>query len=293
LVLALLAGCGAGVPHASSGKDPSMPNQDNEQQIQTIEAALARGPDATPAMLREYADGRPEPFRRDLYAMYWRTGTRAESAPRRMATVEFLLQQVTGEGDVLRPQILKWLQDFEKDDFNAEARQRLAALPWTPAFAPEAIRLVGIAELSDLVPWLRSLIRDAPLAAPPPAGYHASNTWAALLALARMGDAASLARVIQQVRSEPDIILRASVLFMDLGYTRQSAAFDALRIYLNSNERLPQLKPTAPGRLEAAYAAAAFSKHLRNFPIQETDFNEQQVTQARAWANAQSRWSVP
>jgi hypothetical protein len=161
---------------------------------------------------------------------------------------------------MLRGQLLKWLQDFRKEDFNAQAIQTLISLPWTPEFAPEAIRLVGIAEAATAIPRLKAEIREAPTGTDWPTGYYASNAWAALLALARLGDSSSLERIIRQVQNESDIVIRATILFGDLGYTRRSAAFTVLKTYMNSDQRLPAVKETVPGRIEACYAAAVFSK---------------------------------
>jgi hypothetical protein len=124
----------------------------------------------------------------------------------------------------------------------------------------------------------------------PDAGYHGINTWAALLALARLGDEAALKTVIARVRAEQDIVVRSTILFEVLGYTMRPAAFDVLREYLNSDSRLPRIKDNVPGTMEASRAAAVFSKYIRGFPIQETDFSEPQTMQARSWANSQTTW---
>jgi hypothetical protein len=267
-----------------------MEYHERQMEVGRIEAALAQSSTLTPDMLRQHAAGKPEDLRRDIYAMYWRMGTAAQDPARRAAIAEFMLQQVREETPMLRGQLLKWLQDFRREDFDPEARRVLLELTWAAPYGAEVIRLLGIAEIPEAFPKLQAQVRNEPLPPNSPVGYQGGNTWAALLALARMGDPASLALVIEQVRRTQDIVLRASVLLLDLGYTRRPEAFNLLRVYLNSNERLPAVKATAPGRLEAAYAAAVFSKYVLGFPIDETDFNDQQVSQARAWANAQTSW---
>jgi hypothetical protein len=172
-------------------------------------------------------------------------------------------------------------------DFAQNATIELDALPWTAEFCPEVIRLLGIAEVRQALPRLRKQVGDHPLPERAAPGYHNTNTWAALLALARQGDEQSLALVIRRVHEERDIVVRATTLLYDLGYTMRPAAFDSLKDYLNSDERLPTIKDNVPGRLEASHAAAVFSKYVRNFPIQETDFSEAQTRQARAWVNSQ------
>jgi hypothetical protein len=259
-----------------------------QREVEAVRAALHRDSVASPSLLKEPLAGRPEDLRRDIYALYWRLGTSPEEKPvLRNAILQFMLQQVQGETPMLKGQLLKWLRDFHPNDFNQDTRNAVLELAWDSEYTPEIIRLIGVAEARAAIPRVEAQIVKEPLPDQPRAGYQAGNTWAALLALARMGDEKALARVIRQVGREPDIILRATVLFQDLAYTRRPGAFEALRGYLNSEARLPQIKSNVPGRLEAAYAAAAFSRYVEGFPIQETDLSEQQVLQVRAWVNAQ------
>ena len=262
-----------------------------QKEVERVGVALQQEWDGSAEALEKYLDNYPEQLRRDIYALYWRVGTTpGVDAQRRAAFVEHMLRRCTAETPLLRGQLLKWLQDFRREDFSAESRQLLNALSWTPDFLPEAILLIGIVELHEATPRLREQVENNPLGESPPPGYHMDNTWAALMALARMGDEASLAEMLRQIQREQDIVVQVTFLLMDLAYTRQPKAYDVLRQYLNSDQRLPQVKETVPGRLAAAYVAAAFSKHVKGFPIIETDFSELQVAQARDWVNAQTQW---
>lgn len=269
-----------------------MEYEQRQQHVESIRKALEQNWEGTPIALRQYVADSPEELRRDIYAFYWRFGTASTESTKRTAVVEFMLDKTIEETSMLRGQLLKWLQDFRKEDFNQNARLRLNNLPWTPDYCPEIIRLIGIAELVEAKPRLLALVKGNPLPKQPPPGYERQNTWAAWLALARLGDEPSLAAVISRMQQEQDIIIRATVLFYDLGYTRQPVAFDLLKRYLNSDKRLPQVKDTVPGRLEASYAAAVFSRYILGFPIQELDFNERQTLQARAWVNTKSSWQL-
>ena len=261
-----------------------------QQQVERVRLALEQGWDGSIAVLRQHTADKPEDLRRDLYALYWRLGTAWKKSANRAAVVEFMIDKTVEETPMLRGQLLKWLQDFRREDFNQTARLKLSNLPWTADYCPEVIRLLGIAEVEEALPRLKAQVKDHPLPEPPPPGYELKNTWAALLALARLGDEPALAAVLRRVLQEEDVISRATVLFYDLGYTRRPAAFDTLRKYLSSDKRLPRIKDNVPGRLEASHAAAVFSKHIMGFPIQETDFNEQQTMQVRDWVNAQTSW---
>ena len=291
LLLSGLASCSQSTHNArQQTPPPAMEYEQRQREVAHLRQALEQGGDTSPAALCRYTEDKPEDLRRDLYALFWQMGTASQAQPKRAQFVEFMLSRTPAETPLLRGQLLKWLQDFRKEDFNQNTIITLTALPWTPDYCPEVIRLIGIAGVPQAMPKLKAQVKDQPLPEPPPPGYQNSNTWAALLALARQGDDQALTAVIQRVREEQDIIVRATVLFYDLGYTRRSAAFDALRVYLNSDKRLPAVKDTVPGRLEACHAAAVFSKHIKGFPIQETDFTEQQVIQVRPWVNAQTEW---
>jgi hypothetical protein len=264
-----------------------------QSDVEDARAALRGDKDLTVAKLMSYLVDRPEDVRRDIYALYWSatiSHSRNHGFGRTVLTL--MLKQVSLESPRIRGQLLKWMQDFQPDDFDQSTTQLVLQLPWTPDFCPDVIRLIGIAGARQANPQLKAQLQKEPLPDNPPPGYYVGNTWTALLALSRMGDERALARVIQQVRNERDIIVRASILFKDLGYTRQPGAFEALRGYLNSESRLPQIKSNVPGRLEAAYAATEFVRHVQGFPIQEPDPSEEQVLQARTWANAQKTFHI-
>ncbi len=260
-----------------------------EQEVQRAKQALTTEWEGAPEDLRQYVAGDDEELRRDIYALYWRLGRAEEDLRKRRAYVEFMLTQTRSETPFLRGQLLKWLQDFGKDDFGPTATRLLVEMAWTPDYAPEVIRLLGVAEVKSAVPKLKAQVKDEPL--PADSTFVGSNTWAALLALARMSDDDALRQVIARVRSEKDIVLRASVFFGNLGYTRRPGAFDTLRDYVGSAERLPQVKETSPGRPEACYAAGVFVRHVEGFPLDDPDVTERDLEKARSWVKAQKQWT--
>jgi hypothetical protein len=266
-----------------------MDYEQRQREVERIRQELEQNQDFSSSALGRRTSNQPEELRRDLYAQYWRMGTESNEPSRRAGIAEFFVSRVPVETGMLRGQLLKWLQDFRKEDFSGDAVAKLNAMPWTPEYCPEVIRILGIAGGDPVLLRLNAYLGSHPLPQPPPVGYQASNTWAALLGLARQGNEPALNTIIRRVRAEQDIVLRV-VLFADLGYTLQPAAFDTLRVYLNSSARLPTIKDHVLGTLEASRAAAVFSKYIAGFPIQETDFSEAQTMQARAWANAQNSW---
>ncbi|OFZ45397.1 MAG: hypothetical protein A2504_09885 [Bdellovibrionales bacterium RIFOXYD12_FULL_39_22] len=277
-----------------SGQKLKETNREYDQRqkvLDRVSTALKQEWDGSSKALEKYLDDYPEQLRSDIYALYWKIGTTTEiDVHRRTVFVDHMLSRCAIETPLLRNKLLKWLQDFHRNDFSKASRQLLNSLPWTIDFLPEVIRLIGIVELHEALPRLRKLVENNQLGDRPPLGYHNNNTWAALMALARMGDDISLTEMLHKIQQEQDIIVKVTFLLMDLAYTRRPEAYNVLRQYLNSYQRLPQVKETVPGRLAAAYVAAAFSKYLTGFPIIETDFSELQVAQARDWANAQTQW---
>lgn len=290
LIVAGLASCVDAVEVAPQRtSSAAMEYDERQREVERVQHALEQG-DLSSTVLRRYTDGRPDDLRRDLYALYWRLGTGAQERPTRLALVSFLVTRIASETSMLRGQLLKWSQDFRADSFDEEAIAALNALPWTEEDGAQVIRLLGVAEVTSAEPGLKAQVARDPLSDEP--AYQTSRTWASLLALARLGDQESLTRVIRRVEGEEDIIVRATILFDDLGYTRQPRAFDALKVYINSDKRLPAIKDGVPGRLEAARAAAVFSKFIENFPIQETDFTEPETYEARVWVNKQTSWKI-
>jgi hypothetical protein len=285
-VIAQLA-CATVTSQNKSSANTMEPNQ-SQQKLDHIQVVMNQEWDGSSDFLNKNAADEPEEFRRDLYALYWRFGTASADGAKRRSIVDFFVGKINEETPMLRGQLLKWLQDFRKEDFGDKAKIHINSLPWLPEYVPEAIRLIGVAEARDGDERLRTQIREHPLEKTP--GYEKSATWAALLALARLGDRNALAQVIDRVNQEKNIVVRASILLYDLGFTRRPAAFDTLKKYINSEERLPRIKDNVPGRQEASHAAAVFSKYIKDFPIIETDFNEQQTRQAREWVNSRTAW---
>jgi hypothetical protein len=117
--------------------------------------------------------------------------------------------------------------------------------------------------------------------------------WNAALALARMGDPESQKLIRERVLREDDIVLRATQLFPDLGFTKSSSCFDLLRHYLDSWQRLPTEKPTqSQGEREAAHAAKVILAHVIGAPKVEGLDDDALVRTVKDWADRQSNWPI-
>lgn len=239
--------------------------------------------------LRSYDSHESQDLKRDLLAMAWRVALKSDDPAVRQALANYLLEAVASGTPFLQGQAVKFLQDFSPRDFDQQATAMLQALPLSGDYASERIRLIGIAGVEGRTAVLREAAGTNWNGVQGDSLY-ASREWAASLALARFGDVESTKRIIEQVKNEPNIILRATKLFTDLAYTRQPAAFDALRDYLHSHGRLPQIKDSVPGTPEAVYAATLFAKHAEGCPITSEDVYEKDVATIRQWADVQASW---
>jgi hypothetical protein len=268
-----------------------MDYQTRHREVVALQASLERDFAGSLQSLHNYTSHESEDLRRDVYAMLWRMGSASDDGQTRRIIVDIMLEGVRSDNSFIRGQILKWLQDFEQADFGERAISILKNLPLQQPDASAVIRLIGIAKIQETVPLLRS-IADQKIDDEAAAQWFARSEWAARLALARMGDVDGIQRVVSKVDDAQDIVVRATILFKDLAYTRRPAAFDALRRYLNSDHRLPALRSNMKGRLEACYAAAVLAEHLENFPDKKTDFDESDLARVRTWANAQREWKI-
>jgi hypothetical protein len=252
-----------------------------------IEQRLRADFDAGLASLREReACGYPD-LTIGLHALVWRLGPQETDPDRRRRYARVLVEGSESGHDAVASTALRFLFDFDAEDLDAGSRQRLIERPIDDEHGVALLRLIGHFELVERREQLREI------AGPPTSSHRAkSEGWTALLALARMGDEPALARVLDGVRRENDTVTRATLLFEDLAFTRQPAAFDLLREYLHSEERLPPLKDTGPGSPEALDAARQFALHAVGCPVQGEDVSTSDIPTVRAWADAQTRWTL-
>jgi len=237
--------------------------------------------------LRKRSAKADEALRFDLLGMAWDAGSRSPDAATRKAMVRYLLD-ATGAKSEHPEQALKFLLDFAEGDFDRDARAILETLPLSGEGAAEVARVLGVAQLHSRRPELKTLSEQAP--AGKAHALYASSAWAASLALARMGDEERMKFVIAQVKAERDPVLRPTQLFDDLAYTRRQEAFDALRGYLRSAERLPRVKDHVPGTREAVRAATQFALYAEGCPVAGDNVEEADLHRISVWADAQTRW---
>lgn len=93
----------------------------------------------------------------------------------------------------------------------------------------ELLKLMGYLEMRDMAEEIRPLSSSA--------NTNKRDRWAALLSLARMGDAVSVQALMQRVQKLPvndDVVYE---VFPDLAYTRQPEAINYMITVLKSDEK--------------------------------------------------------
>jgi hypothetical protein len=122
------------------------------------------------------------------------------------------------------------LTRFNKEDFSTAAKDSLKSrFRQKPAHLNEILKLMGYLEMKDMAEEIRPLSLSG--------NSNKRDRWAALLALARMGDAASVQSLMQRVQKLPvndDVVYE---VFPDLAYTRQPEAINYMITVLNSDEK--------------------------------------------------------
>jgi hypothetical protein len=222
-----------------------------------------------------------------LFALTWRRGLAEADPGVRSRYVGILVNAASHDDPLVARMALRFLLSFEAPDLDPTARQALVERVVDDENGVEVLRVVakfGLEERHEELQRLAGL----------PADRHAARTqgWTALLALARMGDPVALQRVLESVSAEADIVTRATILFDDLAFTRQPAAFDLLRTRLQSDARLPSLKPEGVGEPEALHAARHLLAHVDGGPFDPTALTEADLPAIRTWADAQTTWRL-
>ncbi|MEA3444156.1 MAG: hypothetical protein U9R19_05455 [Bacteroidota bacterium] len=260
-----------------------------EKIVKNIDSELSTNWKEGLELLKSYDDNKSEELKRDILAMVWRFGLKSQDSIVRQTMVNYMLNVFAKQSLFLQGQAIKFLQDFSYTDFNNYAVNNISSLTWEGDYNYEIILLVGIANIRTKIPELKKMAGNNWKVSGPNQLYS-SCQWAASLVLARFGDIKITKRIIEQVNEEQDIIVRSTRLFADLAYTRQQLAFDTLRKYLHSQERLPQVKSTVPGQKEAIYAAEIFANFVVGCPVSGPDIEIEEVQKIKIWADRQSKW---
>ena len=206
----------------------------------------------------------------------------------RVATVKALLKVAKNDADgSLSRYALSSLLIAKVQDFDAESRktieQSVIGLPDPHADAILVAGIVGGKVIEDRVALLRSRAGEE-------RPWYATTAWASHLAMARMGDAESMAYCVDRVRGEKDVVIRVNRLFNDIAYTRNPAGVALLKEALFSEERLPPVKDNVPGTLIAQRALDLLAQVIEGFPVKSgaDSYSPEQLAAARQWMQSNS-----
>lgn len=187
----------------------------------------------------------------------------------------------------------KGLNTFKANDFDEAADNKLRRMLRRPDPRREVVRLVGLADLKNQMPRLRTLLIDErQYETPTSVGkWYGTVSWNARLALARMGDADAIDWVVSLVEGEPNDVIRVTVLSRDLGYVGQPKTLAALGRILNSNERLSPTKVGRKGMPVWQYAIDVLADTVDGFPVGHESpgsYTLDELTQAKNWMQTQA-----
>ena len=184
----------------------------------------------------------------------------------RRAIVADLTRLLDGTTDVVRASVLNRLPySFVESDFDQAAAGRVLRQYKTGPPAKATILATGMAAFDRIKPELAALA-GGELKEPAAGRYYGTPEWAALLILARNGDKPSVARLVAAAKAEQDVVVRTTVLVKDLQLVPKREIVEFLVEMAQSDERLPQVKATAPGTPVADRAIHALSTILEEPP---------------------------
>ncbi len=148
----------------------------------------------------------------------------------RRKVVEHLLQVVRKQDASVQGLIARELALYHRDDFSTASKDSLRSiLSQRRSHYSLWVKLIGYVGLTDQSNIIRSQLQQAPMSR--------SEKWAAQLALCRLGDVASLEKVLRRVKQLPvqdDVVYD---VFPDLIYTRQREAINYLIEALYTDEK--------------------------------------------------------
>jgi HEAT repeat protein len=157
-------------------------------------------------------------IRSTAYTIIQRLGINSNESSIRYAVVHLLIEGCKDHDNGNAGTSLAYLTSFKKGDFNAVALDSIRSqFKNKPPHLSQIIKLIGFLALKDLQEEIRTYSQ---------AGNPRQLRWAAIISLARMGDATALQEMMTRVKKLPvndDVVYE---VFPDLAYTRQREAIN-------------------------------------------------------------------
>lgn len=211
----------------------------------------------------------------------------------RAAGICTLMSACNSARPVIRPTALELLRQFRKSEFPTQAKDSLRRfIRMETAPSEDLIKMAGFLDLHDLIPRIR------PWSQP---GNPTGRRWAALLSLARMGDAFAIRDVMQRVKKLPvndDLVYK---IFPDLVYTRHPEAIAYMVQVLSDDQHhcisadVEKERPIPCGYRVMEQLAGV----IESFPLQldeggdlATDHYPEALKQSRDWFIANKTFTI-
>jgi len=232
---------------------------------------------------------------------YWYEFRLAQAQPIRKVRQEVVQRLVKASITSSVKQVNKWLLTFMEQDFTQDVKEMIRQSLQRDKVNRWHILICGVARIDDQLPILEKMLIDE-------MEYQAkvekqrvgkkwyyTTGWSARLARARMGVKEDINKCLQLVETVENLDRRVITLLRDVGYTRQPEAIEFLQRYLESQQRLSPVKPTAPGQPVASYVLDILIDCLKDFPIERKPgrgYKWKQIEQAREWMKEQKKWDI-
>jgi hypothetical protein len=159
-------------------------------------------------------------------------GLKAKKSSVRQLAVMQLVNACKDKDSGNTGQLFGYLTKFKKEDFNSKAKDSLSSLVRRkPSHYDQLLRLAGFLDLKNVTTEIRLATQ------PQPNVPGKRDRWAAELALARMGDEATVTSILQRVKKlgvNNDVVYD---VFPDLVYTRQQPLLDYMIVVLNDDSK--------------------------------------------------------
>lgn len=166
--------------------------------------------------------------RRAAHSLYFRLVMASDNVSFRREAVRNMVGFLKDRDSGNAGQVIRYLTEFNIADFDPAAKDTLLNIfkRKSPHY-DDLIKLLGYLQLTQARDGLRAIAQDAK--------SPGTERWAALVALARMGDSYATNDIIARVRRFPVNDIVVYQIFPDLVYTRQRPVFEILIQALNSD----------------------------------------------------------
>lgn len=243
--------------------------------------------------LQPYLTDTVERVRAKAYYIVKRVGRKSEASAVRRQAVGILVQGISDQSSGISGNASEALTSFGKADFSPQHITTIAGLlrVETPHL-DQVLKLAGYIGDDSFAAGMNQVINS---------NVPFKYKWAARLALARMGDSAALAYIMNKLNTAPvndDLVYD---IVPDLVYTRQMEVFEYLERIITSDEASCQsADPDSSEKILCGYRVMEYiAPAIENYPLPVDEFGyleiddyEAGLKEVRAWMAANETYSL-